>query len=80
MSMKHDLFLESHLIILTNEMYNENYRFSELYNIMESFYIFADKQHNTVFVYKYEIKNLNKNYINPFDTSCFLTSMVRIKQ
>lgn len=69
--MKHDLFLESHLTILTNEMYNENYRFSELYNIMESFYIFADKQHNTVFVYKYEIKNLNKNYINPFDTSCF---------
>ena len=46
MSMKHDLFLESHLTILTNEMYNENYRFSELYNIMESFYQYADKQHS----------------------------------
>lgn len=80
MPMKHGLFLESHLTILTNEMNNENYRFSELYNIMESFYIFAEKQHNTVFVYEYEIKNLNKNYINSFGTSCFLTSMVRIKQ
>lgn len=47
MSMKHDLFLESHLTILTNEMNNENYRFSKLYNITESFYIFAEKQHNS---------------------------------